>query len=184
MAQATLQRWTYEDLKRLPDDGQRYEIIGGRLHVTPAPWPRHQKIVGELFYRIREYLVAHPVGEVYLAPVDVRVGEADTVQPDLAFIALENLDIVGERSITGAPDLVVEVASESTQHYDATTKRDAYEAAGVQEYWRVDANSDSVSVLRREGQGFGPESRLDRGSTLTTPLLPGFALRVDQILVR
>lgn len=187
MAQATRpvsaprRRWTYQDLVGLPDDGQRYEIIRGKLHVTPAPRPGHQDTVLEIAYRIRRYLEERSVGKVFVAPVDVRAGVADPVQPDLLFIAQENLGIVGEGWIGGAPDLVIEVESASTRNYDATTKRDAYEAIGVREYWRVDPESRSVTVLRREGETFGPEVVVRADGALTTPLLPGCELRVAQI---
>lgn len=187
MAQATRskpvlrRRWTYQDLVGLPDDGQRYEIIRGRLHVTPAPRPGHQRAVLEIVYRIRRFLERYPVGEVYVAPVDVRAGVADPVQPDVLFIAKENLGIVEEGWIAGAPDLVIEVASGSTREYDATTKRDAYEAMGVREYWRVDPEARSVTLLRREGEAFGPEVIVHAGETLTTPLLPGCDLPVARI---
>lgn len=190
MAQATrpkpaLRRhWTYEDLAGLPDDGQRYEIIRGRLHVTPAPRPGHQETVLEIAYRIRRFLEERAVGKVYVAPVDVRAGVADPVQPDLLFIAHENLGIVEERWVAGAPDLVVEVESASTRNYDATTKRDAYLTMGAREYWRVVPESRSVTVLRREGEAFGPEIVVHAGEILTTPLLPGCDLPVSQLFGR
>lgn len=187
MAQATWpisaprRRWTYEDLVGLPDDGQRYEIIRGRLHVTPAPRPGHQRTVLEIAYWIRRFLERHPVGEVYVAPVDVRSGVADPVQPDVLFVASENLEIVEEGWIAGAPDLVIEVESRTTREYDATVKRDAYESMGVREYWRIDPESRSVTVLCREGEAFGSEVVVHASETLTTPLLPGFDLPVDRI---
>lgn len=187
MAQATrpksvLRRhWTYEDLVGLPDDGQRYEIVRARLHVTPAPRPGHQATVLEIAYRIRRFLEQHPLGMMYVAPVDVRAGVADPVQPDILFIASDNLEIVEQGWIAGAPDLVIEVVSASTREYDATTKRDAYEAMGVREYWRVDPEARSVTLLRREGDVFGPEIVVRADETLTTPLLPGCEVPVAEI---
>src|SRR5919199_171267 len=82
--------WTVDALdallEALPEDGKRYEIIDGELRVTPAPHVAHQIVVGELLARLREYLRAHPVGRVIVAPADVRVGDRTSVGPDLFVI--------------------------------------------------------------------------------------------------
>lgn len=80
-------KYTYKDLLAFPDDGKRREIIGGELYVSPSPAPPHQIVVGNLHFEIRTYLVAHPVGRIFLSPLDVVFSKFDVVEPDLLFIS-------------------------------------------------------------------------------------------------
>src|SRR5437870_9611706 len=80
---------TYADYLQFPDDGLRHELINGEHYVTPPPTTRHQRISGNLFYLIRQYLETHPVGEVFYAPVDLLLSDFDVVEPDILFVSRE-----------------------------------------------------------------------------------------------
>jgi Uma2 family endonuclease len=82
---------TYEDLRRMPDDGRRYELIDGEVFMTPAPRTRHQLTVGNIYFAIRSFLGEHGPGQVFLAPTDVVFGERTAVEPDLLFIRRSEL---------------------------------------------------------------------------------------------
>ena len=115
---------TWEDVLRMPDDGNRYEFIGGRLYVTAAPVTRHQRISKRLQAALMRILEDAGHGEVLSAPLLVQFpGTDDRVQPDLLFISEERREIIGERQVTGAPDLVVEILSPSTAHRDRGARR-------------------------------------------------------------
>jgi Uma2 family endonuclease len=175
---------TYDDFLLFPDDGQRHELIDGEHFVSPTPAVRHQVIVGNLYFLIRTYLVAHPIGRVIGSPLDVILSRFDVVEPDLQYVSNERAHILVDW-VRGAPDLVVEVASKSTRKRDVTIKRDLYERWGVGEYWFVDADPKSVRIYRRsaEKDGFDQPTELwlDEGDFLTTPLLPGLELRLPAI---
>ena len=175
---------TYDDLLALPDDGLRHELIDGEHFVTAAPNLRHQRVVGDLHYRLRGWLETHPLGEVFLAPFDVKFDNLNVVEPDLAYLSHARAEQIStpERFI-GAPDLVIEVASPSTRRRDETIKKRLYEREGVSEYWFVDPEIDVVRVYRRAGTAFGPveELALDGDEVLRTPLLPGLDLRLADI---
>ena len=147
---------TYEDLRDTPDDGRRYEIIGGELIVSPAPVPEHQELLGCLFLLFAAFVNARRLGKVYLSPIDVGLFDHDNVQPDLIFIARDRLGIVGPTRIEGAPDLVLEVLSPGTRHLDQVRKAALYATAGVREYWLVDPEARSIAVLALVGQHFEP----------------------------
>ncbi len=85
---------TYDDLVQMPEDGNRYEIIGGELVVIPAPIPVHQRVLKPVFRLIDGFVEARGLGEVFFAPLDVQLGEHDIVEPDLIFIARERLGIM------------------------------------------------------------------------------------------
>src|SRR5207248_3425715 len=104
---------------------------------------KHQRISMRLIVAIGTYLREHPLGQLYLALLDVVLSQHDVVEPDLIYISDERREIITEKNIQGAPDVLIEIVSESTRHYDENVKRDLYERMGVGEYWLVDAERDS-----------------------------------------
>ena len=151
---------TWEDVLRMPDDGNRYEFIGGRLYVTAAPGIRHQRISRRLLAALMRILEDAGGGEVFTAPCLVEFpGTGDRVQPDLLFVSDERREIIGEKQVLGAPDLVVEILSPSTAHRDRGIKLDLYARSGVRQYWIVDPDEDVVDVWR-----FGDEPGHERFS--------------------
>ena len=178
-------RLTYDDFVLFPDDGKRHEIIDGEHHVTPSPNLRHQQLVGRLHVEIAVHLKTHSrAGQVFLSPLDVVLSHYDVVEPDLLFVAGDQVDIMTEKNIQGPPALVVEVLSKSSRKRDAQTKRRLFERTGVREYWLVDPELDVVQVFR-----LLPEGKLTRvaelsaesDDTLTTPLLPGCMIGVREL---
>jgi Uma2 family endonuclease len=135
--QPAVRRWTYEEFARLPNDGNRYEVIGGELFVTPAPTPLHQKVLTRLITALDSFAEAHGLGEVF-APIDVLFGEGDYLEPDLVFVSRDRMGIVSDRAAEAAPDLVVEILSPTTALRDRGIKRERYARFGVSEYWIVD----------------------------------------------
>lgn len=178
MAPQTSIKLTYEDYAAIPDDGRRHEILDGEHYVNPAPNIRHQIISIRLSTALHGFVQTHRLGYVFAAPTDVVLSEHDVVVPDVVFVSNARADLLTEANIQGPPDLVVEILSSSTRRYDTRLKFDMYERAGVGEYWIVDPDEDVVTVFRREGERF---RRVDPGDTITTPLLPGFALPLSAI---
>jgi Uma2 family endonuclease len=174
---------TYDDFVLFPDDGKRHELIDGEHYVTPTPFLRHQAIVGRLYLAIGNYLAATPIGELILSPMDVIISHFDVVEPDLLYVSNERAPALLRKWVHGAPDLVVEVASDSTRKRDETIKRGLYERAGVIEYWIVDPKIDVVRIHRRRDDRFARPVELSRevGDVLTTPLLPGLELPLARI---
>ncbi len=127
-------QWTWDDYLRLPDDGQRYEIIEGVLYVTASPTFDHQFSAFELAAELRGFVKAHRLGLVLVAPFDVRLpGVAEPVEPDIMFFSSGNEPQAGDKNFRGVPDLLVEVLSPTTRHVDQGVKLKAYEKAGVPE---------------------------------------------------
>jgi Uma2 family endonuclease len=146
--QFAARRWTYEEFAKLPDDGNRYEVIGGELYVTPQGTPLHQKIAFRIGIELQTFVQAHHLGEVF-PPVDVLFSEGNYVAPDLAFVRRERMEIVTRRGTEAAPDLVVEVLSPSTASRDRRVKRRLYADFGVPEYWIVDPDKGRIEVHRQ-----------------------------------
>jgi Uma2 family endonuclease len=175
-------KWTYEDYRRLPDDGWIYEVIEGELHMSPPPIPIHQENSGNLFAAFHAYAKKHDAGKVYDAPIEVVLADwATPVQPDIVFITKERLHIVKHSRIEGAPDIVVEVLSPSNWLTDRREKFEIYAKAGVREYWIVNpmARTIELFVLRH-----GAYELLDKhgvGDTVRSEVLPGFEVKVEDV---
>ena len=145
--------WSYAEFARLPDDGNRYEVIGGELYVTPGPRRVHQEVAARLQFELRGFAtVQQRLGPV-LGPLDVIFAEGDYLAPDLMFIREDHLGYETERGFEGPPDLVVEVLSPTTALRDRTIKRERYAAYGVPEYWIVDVEARRVEVYRPGDEG-------------------------------
>lgn len=176
-------RLTYEDYVLIPDDGKRHEIIDGEHYVTAAPFVRHQRLVLRLALSLGGHVKEHRLGEVLLAPTDIVLSPHDIVQPDLLFISNERSAIVEEKNIQGAPDLVIEILSESTRRLDQVIKREAYERWGVLEYWMFNPRRKDTDVWERTAEGLLRRKSLltAAGDVLTTPLLPGLEIPLAEI---
>ena len=170
---------TYADFLLFPDDGQRHELIDGEHYVTPSPNVRHQQLVVRLATELANYLKAHPIGEVFVAPLDCVMSDVDIVEPDLLVVLADQTDILTPKHVRGAPAIVVEILSPSTRNVDQRIKRSLYDRAGVREYWMVDPQMDAIVISRRSatrGLQEGLSLTLDGAHTLMSPLLPGFEL--------
>ena len=174
---------TYEDYLLIPEDGQRHEILDGEHYVTPAPFLRHQRLSMRLTLRLGPFIVENDLGELLAAPADVILSRYDVVQPDLLFISKRRSGIATERNIQGAPDLVVEILSESTRRRDEGIKLELYERLGVDEHWMFDPDRRTAKVYRRDGDRLARVAELsaDAGDVLATPLLPGLEVRLSEI---
>lgn len=178
-------RLTYDDFLLFPDDGLRHEIIDGAHCVTPSPNQRHQELVARLHLSLGAFLEDRPDrGRLFLSPFDVVFSFHDVVEPDLVFVASDQLDILTAQNIQGTPALVIEILSPSTRKRDREVKRRLYERAGVREYWLVDPDLNAVIVYRRATDGAFPAvANLTAGAqdSLETPLVPGWSVGLTRL---
>lgn len=138
--------WTLEELHRLPDDGNKYELVRGELFVTPAPSVDHETVIARLARLLDPYVAANGLGLVYRPRAVIRFGGSE-VEPDLMVrqapprkrTAWEDMPL---------PILVVEVLSPFTRRRDRAQKRNLYLDAGIVEYWLVDPESESITIVR------------------------------------
>ena len=176
MGAEVIPKLSYEEFRQLPDDGKRYELISGEVHLTPAPNTKHQFVVHNLDISLSPYVQKNKLGEVWEAPLDVRLAEGTALQPDLVFVANRRAEIVREEFIAGAPDLVVEVLSASTAVHDGATKLPIYAAASVPEVWLIDSQAKTVEVLKLQGKKYFVDATLAGDQVLTSNLFPGWQL--------
>ncbi len=147
-------RHTYRDYLTWPED-ERWEIIDGRAYnMSPAPTRRHQDIVSN-FHIILKTSPANPC-YTGIAPTDVVFDEYNVVQPDV-FVVCDRKKVL-DTHIQGAPDLIIEVTSKSTELKDRREKRFLYEGSGVKEYIIVFAEEEYLErYLLKDGRYLAPE---------------------------
>ncbi|MBZ5515422.1 MAG: Uma2 family endonuclease [Acidobacteriia bacterium] len=177
-------KFTYEDLQHFPDDGNRYEIVDGELFVTPSPIPLHQRIIMNLSAQLWQHVRTHGLGEVFTAPLDIVFSDITVLEPDILFVSQARLHIIGEKNLSGPPDLVVEVLSESSSRLDREIKPKQYALHGVPEFWRIDPWVQTVEVFQLHLGNYDLAASLGVGDELTSPLFPGLSLHVSSLWER
>ena len=163
-------RWTADQVRGLPDDGRRYELVSGELIVTPAPRGLHQVVLLALLRRLDAHLVATGAGHILWSPADISLGEDEVLQPDLFVYRTSTGRHLRDWSDISGLLLVIEVSAPSTARYDRTLKRRRYQRADVPEYWVVDADARLVERWRPDDSR--PEILTDQ---LTWQPMPGVA---------
>jgi Uma2 family endonuclease len=140
--------WTLEELHRLPDDGNKYELIRGELFVTPPPSVDHEEVLARLSAILTRYVETHGVGRVYHPRAVIRF-EGSEAEPDL-MVRVVALGVHGNAwQELPAPLLVVEALSPTTRRRDLVNKREYYLDAGAGEYWVLDGERREILVIRR-----------------------------------
>ncbi len=146
-------RTILEVWESLPE-GTLCQLINNNIVMSPSPTDLHQLVSGDIFSEIRTFVKKQKLGQVRYAPYDVHFSNRNIFQPDIIFIANENLHLVEEKGLVGAPDMVVEILSPATAHIDKGKKRDVYEQYGVKEYFMVDPATKTVIGSILEGKEF------------------------------
>jgi Uma2 family endonuclease len=121
------------------------------------------------------------MGKIFYAPCDVYLDNENVLQPDILFIAKERLNIIGEKNIQGAPDLVIEILSESSAYRDMVKKKKLYAQFGVKEYWIIDPEEKTVEIYTRKDISFTLIKRFSEKNTLESPLFPGLKIKLLQV---
>lgn len=150
MALAEKAMYTTEYIYSLPD-GQRAELIDGQIYMMAPPSRKHQRIVGELYRKISNYIESRNGScEVDIAPFAVFLNQDDKnyVEPDISVICDQNK--LTEKGCNGAPDWIVEVVSPSSIRIDYVIKLFKYRTAGVKEYWIVDNDKNRITIYNFE----------------------------------
>jgi Uma2 family endonuclease len=175
---------TYEDYCALPEDGRRYQLIGGDLDVTPAPSSTHQRVSRNLEFDLVLHVRRNKLGAIFDSPIDVILAPDMIVQPDIAFVARDRLSIITERGIEGAPDLVIELLSPRTRRLDRTTKMRIYAQFGVRECWLVDPDVSTVEVFQLTNGAYLLVQAASGKETVHSPLFPGLELALEPIFAQ
>jgi Uma2 family endonuclease len=168
---------TREEYLDLPDDGFRYDMIEGVLHMSPSPFFSHNRTISRVLYLLekylQEYIVGRPVPETDVFLPDV----GDVVRPDISVILKKNYGIIIGH-IHGVPDIICEVLSDSTRDRDLGVKADRYLFNGVKEYWIADPDKKTMEMWVNEGK---KSWKKISGDEIASTVLQGFMLRQREV---
>ena len=175
-------QWTYADWERLPDDGNRYEIIDGVIYMTTAPSTFHQWIALQLVRRVAIPAEDQGLAYSFFAPVGVLMPGCDPVQPDFVVVLSPRAGIIRDRRVRGVPDLLVEILSRGNAPYDREVKLAAYARAGVPEYAIVDPRARTLSHYQLDAQGaYGSPRVYAAADAMSFACLPTIILTVGDL---
>jgi len=174
------QRYTAEDYWNLPE-GERAELIDGKLYAMAPPSYTHQRISFALSRKIADYIDASGGSCIVMpAPFAVNLNADDStyVEPDISVICDKTK--ITERGCFGAPDFIIEVVSPSSRKMDYATKNALYSDAGVREYWIVDPLKNFTTIYRYE-EGFAP-TIFPFNSTIQVGIYKDLKITISELL--
>ena len=172
--------WTEAQYLKLTDPSRRLlEFTDGSLEVLPMPTGRHQVISRFLLFALFTFI--HQVGGTVLyAPLRLRIRAGKCREPDLVLVR-DAGDPRRQNAYWLGADLVVEIVSPDDRERDTKVKRADYAEAGIPEYWIVDPEDETITVLRLEGDQYAEHGVFRRGDTATSVLLAGFQVKVNAV---
>ena len=173
-------KYTYEDYLKTPED-ERYELIEGELIMSPSPIPKHQRISRKIEFILEKYVTENELGEVFYAPCDVYLDDENVIQPDILFISEDRLNIIGEKNIQGAPDLVMEIISENTAYRDFVQKKRLYAKFGVREYWIVIPEEKLIEIYTLKDNTYTLYKTYYKDDILESPYLRNLKIELKGI---
>jgi len=173
-------KYTYEDYLKTPED-ERYELIEGELIMSPSPIPKHQRISRKIEFILEKYVTENDLGEAFYAPCDVYLDDENVIQPDILFISKDRLNIIGEKNIQGAPDLVMEIISENTAYRDFVQKKRLYAKFGVKEYWIVIPEEKLIEIYTLKDNTYTLYKTYYKDDILESPYLRNLKIELKGI---
>lgn len=171
---------THRDLDQTPDDGNRYEVIDGALHVTPFPSTAHQQVATRITVALFNHVDKHGLGQVFMAGLKVVLDEPTGVGPDVVYVSNDRMDGLKPDAFYGAPDLVIEILS-SKPSLDQVVKKQLYARAGIPHYWIVDPQAHRLWAYRQEGERYRLTTDLQGSEPFTPDLFPGLVVQLGDI---
>lgn len=172
--------WTEEAYLAISELNRIVELSEGRLVIHEMPVPEHQRVVRNLSRLLEDWAAEHAGGEVFFAPMPVRLWPGKFREPDVMFYLAEHAGQIGER-YGEPPDLVVEVLSPTTAQIDRGEKLAEYAQAGIPEYWVVDPDERAIEVFGLQDGQYTLRERVQWGEVLRSVVLPDFDVAVEDV---
>ncbi len=174
----------FDEFCELIPDGQKADLLGGVIYVASPDSIRSNTINKFLVCLIDYYIAARNIdGFIFMSRVACRLSKFYAPEPDVGYVRPERAALVEETRINGAPDIVVEIVAHDSRDRDYGLKRDAYEEAGVEEYWIIDPLQKRCEFLRLV-DGAYEVVPLERNTIFRSSVIPGFWLKVDWLLTK
>ncbi len=176
---------SYADFLTQVDESKQAEWVNGEAIIFMPPGRRHQDLVTFLVTLLGVFVKHFQLGELLVAPFEMKISlDGNAREPDLLFVAQEHLDRLTEQRLVGPADLVVEVISPESVYRDRSDKFDEYEAAGIREYWLIDARpgKEQAHFWALSATGHYQALPVDQDGIVRSLVLADFWLKVDWLL--
>ncbi|MEZ4668014.1 MAG: Uma2 family endonuclease [Anaerolineae bacterium] len=181
MAEMIKTRATFADYQALPETNQIVELIDGEIVMNPS-LDLHQELLGVIYLFLSS--IVQKKGKLRLAPTGIYFDDDNSFDPDIFWVSPEN-DHCFLRTDTrywqGAPDLIVEILSPSTESRDRGVKFDIYEKHGVREYWMVNVEARYVELYQHKNGSFDRVGVFETGKSFVSDVLDGISVEVSAL---
>jgi Uma2 family endonuclease len=182
--QRSFRRWV--DARPLSDI-HRYELVAGRIVMTPPAGWTHASVEGRVVSLLEHHVRRHELGIVFGSSAGYDLPSGDTLEPDASYISGERFAAHPpnrpDEFLRVVPNLVVEILSPATAKRDRTEKKALYEGNGVDEYWIVNGRHRTVTVFSLGSQGYNAGRTVIAGS-LRSGVLPKLRVPVAKLFER
>lgn len=181
------EQMTAEEFLARPEtnSARRESLVDGEL-VVNQPLPSHAQVQVNLVYALESWIRSGPARGRVATPLDVRLDDHNVFNPDLLWYAEGRAPTDQSPAPYPLPSIAAEIRSPSTWRYDLGTKKSSYERHGLAELWLLDTVAHTALVYRRSRHGapsFDLALELSGAEPLTSPLLSGFSVTADEILM-
>lgn len=175
----TSKEWTLKDYLELGEECW-YQLIDGQLVMSPSPSLKHQITIGKVF-KVLDAFAETISGLAVLSPIDIYFDDRNVLQPDVLLVSKERKNILSERGLEGAPDLIVEVLSISNSTYDRYEKKKKYCQFGVLEYWLIDPVNETIEVFSLQEDLELPKIYATSSGTFYSLQFPNLKVTMEQL---
>jgi Uma2 family endonuclease len=176
--------WTAPDLEKyFPQDLKiSVQIIQNQLFIMPCPTNLHQALSEELTFQLGTFIRQNKLGKLRYAPFDIKFDNDNVFQPDIIFVSIARLDVIQEKGIVGAPDLVVEIWSPANKKKERDLKHELYEKNGVTEYWQIFPKKKKISIeVLNEAGKYEVFAEAKKTGKVQSKVLEGFSVDVAEL---
>lgn len=174
-------KMTYQEFLEWADEDTHAEWVNGEVIVFMPPKNIHQRLLNFLTTVLNNFTQFFGLGELRFAPFEVKLAADISREPDVIFIARENLPRLSEHRVDGPPDLIVEIVSDDSLSRDRVDKFDEYEDAGVPEYWIIDnrPRRRRAEFYQMDENGRYQPVPVGKDGLYRSKVIPGFWLNVN-----
>ncbi len=181
-AEPTRLQMSYPEFLAWADENTHAEWVNGEVLVFMPPTFQHQSVLGFLQELLRLFVNFSDLGTVLFAPFEMKLAHSQSYrEPDILFVAKENLERLTDERLVGPADLIVEIVSAGTVRNDREDKLKEYQAAGVPEYWIIDPRpaKQRADFYHLAESGLYELFATEDDERVESRLLPGFWLRPE-----
>ena len=171
---------TYEDYASM-NDQKRYELVNGKLELmSPSPSVIHQLVSAEIYNQLS--FTCRSNFFIFYAPIDVILSQTEVRQPDIALVSQKRIDILTNRGIEGAPDLVIEIISPSSLKRDKIDKLAVYANYNISEYWIVDPNIGALEQYILKNNRYELADIFQNNDPVTSPHISCVSFTMNKVM--